>query len=111
VAAAVAGHDGAVQPLDVAGQYYGVCINLGVGHAWDPKKANSCPGYLDVYISGNHVAHLNTGGGGGSITWSCALGIGLSIVQVFGPGGIGVGWAARGVLTGIGITLLGCAGY
>lgn len=100
-----------VEPQDVAGQYYTYCINMGVSHSWDGNAPESCPGYLDVYISGQHVAHLNMGATTATITWSCAIGVAVGTVSVFLPGGIPAGWAAVGVLTNMGLTLVGCAGY
>lgn len=95
---------------DVAGQYYSFCINLGVSYPWTGKSAASCPGYLDVYINGDHVAHLNTGHNGGPLSFSCAGGVALGLVTLFAPGGEVVGWALAGTLAGIGLTISGCAG-
>ncbi len=94
-----------------AGQYYSFCINLGVSHSWTNNDPSTCPGYLDVYIGGKQVAHLNIGASAGSITWTCAAGVGLGMVTVFAPGGAVVGWALAGTLTGIGLTLASCAGW
>jgi len=118
-AAASASSDPAEKPItkkrpglvgDVAGQYYSFCISLGVSHPWTGKSPASCPGYLDVYINGDHVAHLNTGHNGGPLSFSCAGGVALGLVTLFAPGGEVVGWALAGTLAGIGLTISGCAG-
>lgn len=93
-----------------AGKYYSFCISLGVSHPWTGKAPASCPGYLDVYINGDHVAHVNTGRNGGMISVTCAGGIALGLVTLFAPGGEVVGWALAGTLAGIGFTIAGCAG-
>ena len=67
--------------------------------------------YLHVYIGGKQVAHLNVGASTASITWTCAAGVGLSMVTVFAPGGAVVGWALAGTLSSIGVTLASCAGW
>lgn len=94
-----------------AGKYYSSCINLGVSHNWTNNNPSACPGYLHVYIGGKQVAHLNVGASTASVTWTCAAGVGLSMVTVFAPGGAVVGWALAGTLTSIGLTLAGCAGW
>lgn len=102
---------GSQQLREPAGQYYSFCINLGVSHNWTNNNPSTCPGYLDVYIGGKQVAHLNIGASAGSITWTCAAGVGLGMVTVFAPGGAVVGWALAGTLSGIGLTLASCAGW
>ncbi len=45
------------------------------------------------------------------LLWSCALGVGVSMVSIFVPGGPPVGWALVGALSSMGIALAGCAGW
>ncbi len=94
-----------------AGQYYSFCTNLGMSFNWTGNDPMTCPGYLDVYIGGQQTAHLNIGGSPGSLLWSCALGVGVSMVSIFVPGGPPVGWALVGALSSMGIALAGCAGW
>lgn len=103
---------GAARPelREPAGKYYSFCINLGVSHNWTNNRPSTCPGYLHVYLGGKQVAHLNIGASTASLTWTCAAGVGLNMVIVFAPGGAVVGWALAGTLSGIGLTLAGCAG-
>ncbi len=98
-------------PPEPAGQYYSFCTNLGASYTWTNNDPMTCPGYLDVYIGGQQTAHLNIGGSPGSLLWSCALGVGLSMVTIFVPGGAPVGWALAGALSSMGIALIGCAGW
>ncbi|MGF6832840.1 hypothetical protein QF015_001005 [Paenarthrobacter sp. TE4293] len=98
-------------PPEPAGQYYSFCTNLGMSFNWTSNDPASCPGYLDVYIGGQQVAPLNIGGSPGSVLWSCALGVGVSMVTIFAPGGAVVGWALAGTLSSVGLTLMGCAGW
>ncbi|MCR1160784.1 hypothetical protein NEK97_04855 [Paenarthrobacter sp. UW852] len=98
-------------PPEPAGQYYSFCTNLGMSFNWTSNDPATCPGYLDVYIGGQQVSHLNIGGSPGSVLWSCALGVGVSMVTIFAPGGAVVGWALAGTLSSIGLTLMGCAGW
>lgn len=101
---------GIVSPKDPTGQYYAYCINFaGATYPWAVSNIGSCPGYADVYISGQHIAHINTGAGS-MPTWSCLGGIALGLVTLFAPGGLEVGWALAGTLAGFGITIAGCAG-
>ncbi|ABY22017.1 hypothetical membrane protein [Renibacterium salmoninarum ATCC 33209] len=97
------------------GEYEYFCINLGVGYNWNDKAPNSCPGWLDVYISGNHVGHINTGGSGGlDVPASCVLGGAFFTITAFLPGGVVVdlGWVSVSTtLAALGITILGCAGH
>lgn len=98
-------------PPEPAGQYYSFCTNMGMSFDWTANDPMTCPGYLDVYIGGQQTAHLNIGGSPGSLLWSCALGVGLSMVTIFVPGGAPVGWALAGALSSMGIALVGCAGW
>ncbi|KUM40221.1 hypothetical protein [Arthrobacter sp. EpRS71] len=98
-------------PPEPAGQYYSFCTNLGLSFNWSSNDPATCPGFLDVYIGGQQVAHLNIGGSPGTMLWSCALGVGGAMVTVFAPGGAVVGWALVQVISGIGLTLMGCAGW
>ncbi|MFF2296823.1 hypothetical protein [Arthrobacter sp. NPDC058127] len=104
---------GAARPelREPAGKYYSFCISMGVSHNWTNNNPSTCPGYLHVYIGGKQVANLNIGGSTASITWTCAVGVGLNIVTVFAPGGAVVGWSLVGTLSGIGLTLATCRGW
>ncbi|WP_404321202.1 hypothetical protein [Arthrobacter luteolus] len=108
---ATPGSPDAAEPQDVAGKYYTFCISLGVSHSWDGNPPESCPGWLDVYINGQHTAHLNMGATDAPVTWSCVIGVGLGMATLFAPGAGQVGWALAGTLAGIGVTIAGCAGF
>lgn len=88
------------------GQYEATCINLGRGFAWSPNNVPNCPGFLYIYISGNQVAKLNTGGAS-THSWQCDVRIGASVVSVFVPGGTVVGWAVKGLLSALGLAFNG----
>ena len=95
---------GTVQPMDVAGQYYATCINAGRGYAWSPSNADACPGWYDLYISGNHLAHLDMSIAAGAVTvsGSCWLALASGVASVIWFTAT-VGWAVQAGLTYLGI--------
>jgi len=88
------------------GQYTATCINLGKGYNWSPNNVPNCPGYLHVYISGNKVAQINTGGGSMN-GWRCDLNVATGVLSILTPGGTVLGWAVKGLLKGLGYSVAG----
>ncbi|MFC5369272.1 hypothetical protein [Arcanobacterium bovis] len=109
-------HNDQITPKEEAGQYYYMCTNMGQQYPWNhPADPNKCPGWLDVYIGGKNVAHVNTGmAGKPDVTASCVAGLAFTVISLVVPGGVFVdgGRIAVGMTLGsLGITLLGCSGY
>lgn len=101
---------GEASPMDVAGQYYYFCIWFnGVSYNWNGNNPTDCQGYLDVYINGSHVAHLQNGGRYVP-SMSCQIGIATQIVSIFIPGFGASSWAVAGWLWNSWVVGLGCDG-
>lgn len=94
-------------PDDVAGQYYSFCIWWnGTSALWTNNDPYACQGWLDVYINGQHVAHLQNGGKP-LASISCQLGVATGVIQVF-TGGLYSGWGLSSWLWSSWVTGLGC---
>ena len=49
-----------VRPLENSGQYYYQCIfTSGTSYTWAAGSVRNCPGWLNVYIGGTLIAHVN----------------------------------------------------
>lgn len=96
---------GVVQPLST-GEYDYYCTSYsGVTMGWNGKDQLACHGWLDVYISGNHVGHVcpDLIPRGGPITLGCALAAAGAIVSLIALPATGVGW----VVYGAGVAIAG----
>ncbi len=92
---------------DVAGQYYSFCIWWnGTSALWTNNDPYSCEGWLDVYINGQQVAHLQNGGKP-LATISCQLSAATGIMTIF-TGVLNSGWAVAGWLWSSWVSGLGC---
>lgn len=92
---------------DVAGQYYSFCIWWnGTSALWTNNDPYACQGWLDVYINGQQVAHLQNGGKP-LASISCQLAIATGVIQVF-TGGLYSGWGMASWLWGSWVSGLGC---
>lgn len=92
---------------DVAGQYYSFCIWWnGTSALWTNNDPYACQGWLDVYINGAQVAHLQNGGKP-LASISCQLSIATGVIQVF-TGGLYSGWGMASWLWGSWVSGLGC---
>jgi len=93
----VAGKDSIVS----TGQYEYFCTGYnGVTMGWFGKPILACHGWLDTYISGNHVAHYNPDliPRGKPITVGCFVSAASGVVTVLSlPAGGIVGWAKYGI--------------
>ncbi len=106
---------GAASPMDVAGQYYRYCEGSnGSTWAWpDWQDPALCQGMMDVYISGNQVAHYNAylyslGSDRNPITLTCMAG--LTYLWMTAGGDVTpLGWVNDAVAGSL--TILGCLGY
>lgn len=92
--------DGVVTPF-ATGEY---CTSYaGVTMGWNGKVINACHGWMDVYISGRHVAHFNPDlgpvpGPGASVECTVAV-IGTIATLISLPTGGSAGWAVYGIGT------------
>ncbi|ACL41310.1 hypothetical protein Achl_3353 [Pseudarthrobacter chlorophenolicus A6] len=92
---------------DVAGQYYSFCIWWnGKSALWTNNDPYACEGWLDVYINGQHVAHLQNGGEP-LASISCQLSVATGVMQVF-TGGLYSGWGMANWLWSSWITGMVC---
>lgn len=92
---------------DVAGQYYSFCVWWnGTSALWTNNDPYACEGWLDVYINGQHVAHLQNGGKP-LASINCQLSVATGVMQVF-SGGLYSGWGMANWLWSSWITGMGC---
>jgi hypothetical protein len=48
------------QPREAAGKYVTNCIQAsGTSYIWTKKNPRTCAGWLDIYVGGNRVGHVN----------------------------------------------------
>jgi hypothetical protein len=83
------------------GQYDYYCTSYaGVTMGWDGKVVEACHGWMDVYISGRHVAHFSPDlvpvGPGVSVQCTVAV-IGTTATLISLPAGGAAGWAVYGI--------------